>query len=229
MAGHTIFITGPDPGGGKTVLTALLTRHLRECGVRVVALKPLSSGARSDARVLRAALGGELNLDEINPWHFRAPLAPLVAARAEGRCVRIEEVLAHVRAFQERSDVVLVEGAGGLLTPLGGNFSARDLIVKLRATPLVVCPNRLGALNQTLLVLAALPPAPARLAHVALMSPRRPNAVTRSNHALLEELLGEGRVHAMPWLADAARPGLALRDERVRSALDALWRRVRRA
>ena len=65
------FVTGTDTGAGKTVLTALLTRFLRNRGLKVAALKPICSGGRNDARALRAALNGALSLDEINPWHFR--------------------------------------------------------------------------------------------------------------------------------------------------------------
>ena len=101
------FITGTDTGAGKTVLTALLTRFLRNRGLNVAALKPICSGGRNDARALRAALNGALSLDEINPWHFRAPIAPLLAARRERKRVRLAEVLTHVRAMQKRFDVLL--------------------------------------------------------------------------------------------------------------------------
>ena len=129
------FITGTDTGAGKTVLTALLARFLRERGVNVAALKPVCSGGRDDARALQAALGGALSLDEINPWHFRPPIAPVLAARRERKRVTLADVLAHVRAMQKRFDVVLIEGAGGLLSPLGENFDSRDLLTALRATP----------------------------------------------------------------------------------------------
>ena len=129
MRRSTFFITGTDTGVGKTVLTALLARYLRERGVKAAALKPVCSGGRDDARVLHAAMrNGALTLDEINPWHFRAPVAPLLAARRERKRVRLAEVLAHVRAMQKRFDVLLVEGAGGLLSPLGEDFNSRDLI-----------------------------------------------------------------------------------------------------
>jgi dethiobiotin synthetase len=89
MKRTTFFITGTDTGVGKTVLTALLTRHLRERGVNAVALKPVCSGDRADARALHAASAGALTLDEINPWHFRAPMAPLLAARRERKRVAL--------------------------------------------------------------------------------------------------------------------------------------------
>ena len=82
---QTFFITGTDTGVGKTVLTTLLTRFLCERGSNVAALKPVCSGSRADARALRTAMNGALTLDEINPWHFRAPIAPLLAARKENR------------------------------------------------------------------------------------------------------------------------------------------------
>lgn len=197
---RTFFITGTDTGVGKTVLTVMLARHLREAGFSVAALKPLCSGGRDDARRLHAALGGALTLDEVNPWHFRAPVTPLLAARKAGVRVRLADVLDHVRAVQRRFELVLVEGAGGLLSPLGEHFNARDLIAALRAVPVVVCPNRLGAINQALLVLAALPENAARMARVVLASSRRSNAVGESNRELLIEFLGKDRLHLLPWL-----------------------------
>src|SRR5271167_2933423 len=97
-----LFITGTDTGVGKTVLTALLTRFLRERGVNAAALKPICSGGRADACVLRAAMDGALSLDEINPWHFRAPIAPMLAARKENRRVKLSQVLAPIRAMRKR-------------------------------------------------------------------------------------------------------------------------------
>src|SRR5450755_4375727 len=145
---QTLFITGTDTGVGKTVLTALLVKFLRARGVNAAALKPVCSGGRADARALHAAMNGALTLDEINPWHFRAPIAPLLAARREQKRVHLTEVLAHVRAMQKHFDALLVEGAGGLLSPLGEDFNSRDLILALRAAPLVAAQNRLGVVNQ---------------------------------------------------------------------------------
>ncbi|MBM3875252.1 MAG: dethiobiotin synthase [Verrucomicrobia bacterium] len=200
MGARCIFITGTDTGVGKTVFTCLLARHLRASGVRVAALKPVCSGGRGDALALRAALDGALTLDEINPWHFRAPVAPLLAARREGKRVHLAAVLAHVRRFQKTFEIVLVEGAGGLLSPLGERFNARDLIAKLNATPIVVCPNRLGAVNQALLLMDAVPAVAARPARLVLVQPRTPDASTRSNPTLLGEFLGASRVFTLPRL-----------------------------
>ncbi|HEY4984935.1 MAG TPA: dethiobiotin synthase [Verrucomicrobiae bacterium] len=216
MKRTTFFITGTDTGVGKTVLTALLARHLRERGVSAAALKPVCSGRRDDARALRAAMNGALTPDEINPWHFRAPLAPLLAARRERRRVGLADVLAHVRTMQKRFNVLLVEGAGGLLSPLGENFDSRDLIAALRATPIVVCPNRLGAVNQVLLTLAALPRSASCRARVVLISPSKPDASTSTNVSLLAEFLDAKRIFCLPRLGGRFDPEKVLKDSRVR-------------
>jgi dethiobiotin synthetase len=220
----TLFITGTDTGVGKTLLTGLLARHLREAGVRVAALKPLCSGGREDAHALCAALGGALTVDQINPWHFRAVLAPLIAARREGQKVEFAQVLAWVRQVRREFEVTLIEGAGGLLSPLGEGFNARDLIAGLRAVPVVVCPNRLGAVNQALLVLAALPRSGSNRARVVLVNQPKPDLAARTNAALLAECLGPDRTHVLPWM-DTRQPTT----ESLRRAVKALWRSLSRA
>jgi len=212
-----LFVTGTDTGVGKTVLTAWLARHLRESGRAAIALKPVCSGGREDALALRAAAGNALALDKINPWHFHAPLAPLLAARREGRKPKLAQVLTYIRHVQTTFPIVLVEGAGGLLSPLGEDFDSRDLLVALRATPLVACPNRLGAINQSLVTLAALPPALSRQAKLVLMSPLREGSTSRSNDQYLREKLGPGRVHSVPWSARPDQP-----ERRVRAAITSL-------
>jgi len=200
MKQTTFFITGTDTGVGKTVLTVLLARFLREHGINVAALKPICSGGCDDALALHAALECSLTLDEINPWHFRTPIAPLLAARHQRKCVRPADVLAHVRAVKKNFDIVLVEGAGGLLSPLGEGFDSRDLIAALRAIPLVVCPNRLGAVNQVLLTLEALPKGFPGRARVVLMSPPNPGVLSVMNAKLLAEFFDPKRIFVLPWL-----------------------------
>ena len=219
---QTLFITGTDTGVGKTVLTALLTRCLRERGVNVAALKPNCSGGRDDARVLLTALDGTLTLDEITPWHFRAPIAPLLAARRENRSVNLPQVLAHARALQRHFDVLLVEGAGGLLSPLGEDFNSRDLIAALRATPLIVAPNKLGVVNQLLLTLEALPPAAAKRARIILMSPPKPDTASKTNSELLNDFFDTQRIFTLPWLGKDFDARRALKNLRVQATLRAL-------
>jgi dethiobiotin synthetase len=220
---RTLFITGTDTGVGKTVLTALLTRFLCEQSVKVAALKPVCSGGRGDARALCAALDGALTLDEINPWHFQAPIAPVLAARRENQRVMLSQVLAHARAVQTRFEVVLVEGAGGLLSPLGEDFNSRDLIEVLRATPVIVAQNKLGAVNQVLLTLAALPKSSRAKARVILFAPPKADASTKSNVELLAEFCAAERIFPLPWLGADFSLATVLKKARVRRVLAAFF------
>jgi dethiobiotin synthetase len=188
----------------------------------VAALKPIVSGGREDAECLATALGGALSIEEINPWYFRSPLSPWLAARREGRRVTLTEVVAHVRAIRLRFGVVLVEGAGGLLSPMGERFDARDLIVALRALPLIVAPNRLGVVNQVLLVLEALPGPVARRAQIVLVEQSRPDDSAASNLKLLRQWLDVRVIHDLPWLDTAFRLDRAVRQRNVRRTLSGL-------
>ena len=148
----------------------------------------------------------------------------MLAARREQKRVKLADVLAHVRAMQKRFDVLLIEGAGGLLSPLGENFDSRDLITALRATPIVVCPNRLGAVNQVLLTLEALPKSFRRKARVVLMSPPKPDAATASNAKLLAEFFDAKRIFTLPWLGRNFAVERVLRNPAVSRTLRALVR-----
>jgi dethiobiotin synthetase len=217
-----IFITGTDTGAGKTVLTALLAQFLRGRGVNVAALKPVCSGGRADAHALHGALGDALTLDEINPWHFRAAIAPSLAAKLEKKPVRLAPVLAHIRATRKKFALTLVEGAGGLLSPLGDDFNSRDLIAGLRATPIIVAQNRLGVVNHLLLTLEALPKNLRARAKVVLMSPLKPDAATATNRKLLETFFPRERIFTLPWLGRAVSPAAALKKSPVKRTLTAL-------
>lgn len=199
------FITGTDTGVGKTVLTALLVRQLRAQGVRALAVKPVCSGGRADARLLRRAQSNELTLDEINPWHFRAPVAPVLAARRERRRLKMAQVLDYVAPCAGRCDVLLIEGAGGLLSPLGEGFDSRDLIAALRATPIIVCPDRLGAVNQARLVITALEASAAEAGIIVLaqLDSNRGHR-QRANSSLLAEHCPGCRIFELPFRPDRA-------------------------
>ena len=215
-----LFITGTGTGVGKTLLTVLLAARLRQKGVRVAALKPVCSGGRADAKLLAAALAGDLALDEINPWHFRAAVAPVLAARGAGVLVTRAQILAHIRRVRLHFARLLIEGAGGLLSPLGENVDSRDLIAGLRAIPVVVALNRLGVVNDLRLTLAALPATARQRALVVLMAPETPDAATPGNARLLGEYITAGRIRQFPRLQQPLNLSAALKNQRVKGVLD---------
>lgn len=153
-----LFITGVDTHVGKTYVGALIARALAARGRRVGVYKPAASGCRAsaeglvadDAVALWRAAGSPGELERVCPQFFAAPLAPPLAARSEGR--RLDPVLLRtgLRYWLARSEVVVVEGAGGLLSPLGEEESAADLAHDFGFPLVVVAANRLGAINQSL-------------------------------------------------------------------------------
>ncbi len=161
MAGKKIrglFLTGTDTGVGKTYVGALIVHRLREAGHRVGVYKPAASGCNrqrdrlvsDDALRLWEAAGSPGTLDEVCPQCFAAPLAPHLAARAEGRQLDPQQLRRGLDPWLQRSDVVLVEGAGGLLSPLGEEEYVADLAFDLGYPLVVVARNVLGTINHTL-------------------------------------------------------------------------------
>jgi len=125
-------------------------------------------------------------------------VSPLLAARAEKRKVTLAEVAARARQLQKRFPVLIVEGAGGLLSPLGEDFDSRDLIKTLRATPVIVAANRLGVINRVLLTVEALPRAIAQRARFVLVKQLQPDSASRGNLKFLRDKFGSARVHELP-------------------------------
>jgi dethiobiotin synthetase len=195
-AQRIIFITGTDTGVGKTLLTGLLLQHLRRNGCHALAMKPFCSGGRMDVDLLHAVQEAELTPDEINPFHFSEPVAPLVAARKHHRSIRLQEVLRRIGNCVQRCECLLVEGAGGLLVPLGEGYNVADLITRLNCEVIVVSRNRLGTINHTLLTVRALQRAGINAIKVVLMSVGSGDESSPSNPLILAELLG--RVPVLP-------------------------------
>ena len=153
-----LFITGTDTEVGKTYVSALIAAALHRAGHRVGVYKPAASGCRpqagglvsDDAVALWEAAGRPGTLDEVCPQRFAAPLAPHLAALAEGRRLDPKLLRSGLDAWLRQSDVVLVEGAGGLMSPLGEEDYVADLALEFGSPLIVVARNGLGTINHTL-------------------------------------------------------------------------------
>jgi dethiobiotin synthetase len=195
-----LFVTGTDTGVGKTVLTAMLLAFLRGAGCRALAMKPFCSGSRDDARLLQNLQKGCLTLDEVNPFHFSRPLAPGVAALGGGQNVPFKEVLGKIQAAVKRCDLLLVEGVGGVMVPLARDYTVRELIGRLECKTIVVCPNRLGTINHTLLTAFALKDTGVEGFTIVMMGVKKPDISAASNPRMLRRMLPLTPVFCVPYL-----------------------------
>jgi dethiobiotin synthetase len=148
-----LFVTGTDTDVGKTFVTAMIARKLVEEGQRVGVYKPVASGVRpgqfGDAEQIWDAAGQPGTLATVCPQRFAAPLAPHLSAQAEGAQVNEDLLIDGLRAWCD-SEFMLVEGVGGLMSPVSEDLYCADLAEAFGYRLLIVVPNRLGCINQAL-------------------------------------------------------------------------------
>ena len=135
-----IFVAGTDTSVGKTFITKLLERRLSGQGYKVATQKWVETGVKKSAAV----------------YSFKLAASPHLAARAEGKAVKIKKIRASLKRLSKKFDIVIVEGTGGLLVPLTEKKLFIDVVKELRLPVLLVAANRVGAINHTLLSLEAL-------------------------------------------------------------------------
>ncbi|MGH6965848.1 MAG: dethiobiotin synthase [Phenylobacterium sp.] len=162
-----VFIAGAHTDVGKTFVACGLLRAAREAGLSVEALKPVASGFDpgdwndSDPGRLLQALGrplSETELDAMTPWRFTAPLAPPMAARLEGRSLGLPEIaeFCQARAAESRAGLLVVEGVGGVMSPIAEQVTALQLMSALHYPVVLVGGSYLGAISHTLTALEVL-------------------------------------------------------------------------
>ena len=160
---HRFLITGTDTGVGKTTVGCALGFAFKARGMRVGVMKPAETGCAelpdgsldpADARALALAAACPLALETIAPYRYRSPLAPAAAADIDGiPAPDFARIAEGFRTIQGASDVVLVEGAGGLAVPLTWGRDFSDLAWLLDLETIIVIGNRLGCLNAAVLTL----------------------------------------------------------------------------
>ena len=211
----SLLITGTDTGVGKTWVGRALSHALVAAGRKVVAVKPVETGCDSagshleDGALLAAATGQAEPRSAL--FRFAAPVAPALAAEREGQAIDLDALVLQIEGVSQGAEVLLVEGAGGLLAPLTWEWTVVDLARALGAAALVVAADRLGTINHTQLTLSALELAGIDLVGVVLTPPETPDESTGTNAAAIERLSGVDRVLSLPRENDpsAAAPRIA--------------------
>ncbi len=156
-----LFITGTDTDAGKTYISSLILRALRNERVDAVGYKPICCGDRNDA--LQMAMASDISIDDeaemnrINPVWMKTPAAPHVSAMFENRPIEKQELLDGYKSLSDSHQCVITEGVGGWLVPINGMaFSVAELAVAIGDPVVLVVGNKLGALNHTLLTVEAM-------------------------------------------------------------------------
>ncbi|TWT46435.1 dethiobiotin synthase [Botrimarina hoheduenensis] len=216
-----IFVTGCGTEIGKTYVAAQIAQHLKAQGLRVGVYKPVASGCRrvqgklvaDDAVALWEAAGRPLALDAVCPQLFAAPIAPHLAARAEGQEVDSDLLRTGFERWRDACDFMIVEGAGGLMSPLTQDDYNADLAIDLGLPLVIVAPNRLGVIHDTLTTVITASVIDSltnrgelRIAGVVLndVSPT-PDASHASNAAEIVERVGPPLLGCVAWNAGFER------------------------
>jgi dethiobiotin synthetase len=149
-----VVVTGTDTGVGKTIATAAIAAAAIAAGKRVAVVKPAQTGEDDDAATVRRLANPDVVFALVS---YPDPLAPAVAARVSGRePLELKAVVEAAQILSAEHDLVLVEGSGGLLVPMGPQWTMADFAMETKAPAIVVTRPALGTLNHTALTLEAL-------------------------------------------------------------------------
>jgi len=162
-----VFITGTDTGVGKTVVSAALLCALKSAGVDAVYMKPVQTGCLKkpggliapDLELVCSLAGLHPSKKEqqlMAPWRFAKACSPHLAAALEKRRISLPKIMKAFADLKRRHEFIVVEGAGGVLTPLARQLSMLDLMKALALPVIVVARPGLGTINHTLLTLREL-------------------------------------------------------------------------
>lgn len=155
------FVTGTDTNVGKTLISCALLHGFAAQGKRVIGMKPVAAGCNAngqneDVLYLRAAGNVAVDYGQINPYSFLPAIAPHIAAQRTGVIIDLSVIAKSFQDLAAQADVVIVEGAGGLLVPLNEQQDSADLVRDLGLPVILVVGMRLGCLNHALLTAEAI-------------------------------------------------------------------------
>jgi dethiobiotin synthetase len=212
-----VFVTGTDTGVGKTVVAAAIAHAAARAGRPVNVFKPavsgLDEGGEPDHAVLRRASGSHQSDDEIAPYRYGPPVSPHLGAELAGAAIDPAVLRAAAAVAAEGSDLLVVEGVGGLMVPLTLGYLVRDFARDLGLPVVVAARAGLGTINHTLLTVEAVRAVGLVVAGAVLTPwPKDPGPIERSNREAIARL-GSVRVETLPKLdlrAPATWPALDL-------------------
>lgn len=229
--GRGLFVTGTDTGVGKTVVSVALLRLALRRGLRPIPFKPAETGCAphpADARALWLAARPPVSEADVCLYALRLPAAPAQAAAAEGAHIDLQRIVDQAGVLAGKGDLLIVEGAGGLLVPYAAGLTCADIAGRLSLPLLIVARTALGTVNHTALTLREAARASLDIAGVILNRTTEDEGPHEIGNAdLIAELTGRRPLGTLPWLPpERARDPDAVADALATSigerALDAL-------
>ena len=180
-----IFIAGTDTGVGKTFITKRLAKFLAAEGYRVAVQKWVETGVKKSKAV----------------YSFKLAASPHLAAKSEGKAIKITKIKTALKDLSEKADIVIVEGTGGLMVPLTEKTFLIDLVKELKIPVLLVAANRIGAINHTLLTIEALRIRKIKVLGVIFnsVSPKENRLVADDNPKIVKKFIGKIPVWISGW------------------------------
>lgn len=156
-----IFITGTDTDVGKTLVTSCLIENLQQANHTVTAIKPVAAGCdwldgqlkNSDALMLQQSMHQSISYDQVNPIALELPIAPHIAAAKENLSLSVRFLQQQCDLFQYKSDILLIEGAGGWLVPLNDSETLADFVIAESLDVVLVVGMKLGCINHAMLTI----------------------------------------------------------------------------
>lgn len=216
MSWHGIFVTGTDTEIGKTLASAALIHALRAQGLRVAGMKPIASGCPAgyceDAEQLARASGLDLPAGWVNPVSYEPAIAPHVAAAQVARPLRLRSLDRAFARLRASADLVVVEGVGGWMVPLGPRLQLAELPRRWALPVVLVVGLRLGCINHALLSARAIAADGCRLLGWIANHVDPQMAVVEQNVAAIQARIGVPCLGLIPYQVDPdpAQAALAL-------------------
>ena len=155
---NSFFVTGTDTDVGKTCVSAAIAKHLRDNGVDVGVMKPFASGYKvtadsisGDVEILMKYSGAKDPIGLVNPYYFEIPTSPYDACKQLNLEIDISRVIDSYKQLVSIHDVVIVEGIGGIMTPISKNYFVSDLIYDLQLSSIIITGSKIGTVNHLML------------------------------------------------------------------------------
>lgn len=196
-----IAVLGTNTEVGKTFVSAAIAKVLKDSGNDVVVLKPVETGEPDTAYLQK------LGIEAKSIYTFKTPATPLLSARIEGKKIDVGHLLQESRLLVEEKDNVIVEGVGGVASPIWRDFDSADLAAELKLKVLLVARNELGAITSSITAARYLEMKGAELGSV-LLNMGNEKLIQRSNAEIISEILQKKVFVLEKTSFDRAKPKL---------------------